>query len=211
VLEESTSPPSNPEDLRHLCQGYLDGLFQGITGFVSYQPGEKESFAQKNIFLTYGEILFPSLNTVIDKLDLNTEDVFYDLGSGVGKVPLQVFLLSPVRAAYGIEASVSRSEPSKRVLTQVKNDLPELFTNNRDLQFITSNFLEHDLTNATVVYTCATCFSDELLQNISDKLALSPNLKYILSLKAFNPPLALRETVEIECTWGTTQCYIYAK
>ena len=62
-----------------LCQDYMNAVYQGVSGFISYQPGEKEAGQEKKIFLTYGEILYPSVNKIIDCMNIDENDVFYDL------------------------------------------------------------------------------------------------------------------------------------
>src|SRR5579864_8957251 len=88
-----------------LCQAYITELYRNVSGFISYQPGEKENAQLEKVFLTYGEILFPSFNEIIKRMDINENDVFYDLGSGAGKSALQFFLKTPVKKIIGIEAN----------------------------------------------------------------------------------------------------------
>src|SRR5207302_804459 len=93
-----------------VAENYINALYRGLSGFISYKPGEKEEGAKEKVYLTYGEILYPSVDSLIDYLeDLSSDDVFYDLGSGIGKVPLQFFLKTPVKKACGIEASKTRN------------------------------------------------------------------------------------------------------
>lgn len=193
-----------------LCQEYITALYQGETGFVSYEPGEKEAHAEKKIYLTYGEILYPSVNTIIEYLDIKEDDIFYDFGSGVGKVGLQFFLKSPVKKVSGIEFSVKRHLVAEKIYKQVQREFPELFLNNRSLKSIQGDFMQADIRDATIIYTCSTCFSEELLAELGALFDQCPNLRYIVSMKPLPVKLPLDTILEIECTWDKTKCHVYS-
>lgn len=196
----------------HLCQDYMNLSYQGISGFISYQPGEKETNEGKKVYLTYGEILYPSVNKIIDYIgDIGPEDVFYDMGSGIGKVPLHFFLKTPVKKAAGIEASATRNQYAEKVYRNVKQEFPELFANGRQLECLQTNFLETDISDATIIYTCSTCFSDELLTDMGKLFDQCPKLRYIISMKQIPNRLPYDVAMDIECTWDKTKCHIYTQ
>jgi len=56
----------------------------------------------------YGEMLAEGIESVIKELALGPRDVFYDLGSGVGKFSLQISMRSQVGMVRGIEYSKTR-------------------------------------------------------------------------------------------------------
>lgn len=202
--------PSNVDEYDRLCQDYITALYQGISGFISYQPGEKEAGEQKKVFLTYGEILYPSVNKFIDYIgDITENDVFYDLGSGIGKVGLQLFLKTPIKKACGIEYSQTRNQYAEKVYGQVHQEFPEMFENGRELKCFNGNFLEMDISDATIIYTCSTCFSEELLSDMGKAIDKCPNIRYIVSMKQIPSKLPLDRTLDIDCTWDKTKCYVY--
>jgi hypothetical protein len=192
-----------------LCQDYMNAVYQGVSGFISYQPGEKEAGQEKKIFLTYGEILYPSVNKIIDCMNIDENDVFYDLGSGIGKVTLQYFLKSPVKKAVGIEASETRHNTALEVYGIVRKEFPDLFAGGRELNSICGNFLMQDISDATIIYTCSTCFDEELLQSIGELADRCPNLKYLATNKKIPNKLPLTSVVDVDCTWDKTKWHIY--
>lgn len=193
-----------------LCQDYLNASYQGISGFISYQPGEKESNEGDKVYLTYGEILYPSVNKIIDYIgDVGPEDVFYDLGSGIGKVGLQFFMKTPVKKACGIEASEKRHLYAEKVYNQVKKEFPDLYLGGRELKSKQGNFLTSGIEDATIIYSCSTCFSEELLSDIGKLIDTCPNIRYVVSMKQIPSKLPLVTTLDIECTWDKTKCYVY--
>ncbi len=201
-----------------LCQSYITELYRNISGFISYQPNEKENAQLEKVFLTYGEILFPSFNKIIKRMDINENDVFYDLGSGAGKSALQFFLKTPVKKVIGIEANKLRSGSSLKIYKQVKREFPEVFEGDRTLKCLESNFLDVDISDATIIYTCSTCFNTELLADIGRIVDQCPNIKYLISIPSVTYDYAsipcklpIEEVVDIECSWGHTKFYFYTR
>lgn len=194
------------------CLDYMDTLYQGISGFISYQPGEKEERKKQKVFLTYGEILPSSMDVLIESLSIHSNDVFYDLGSGIGKVPLHFFLKTPVRKAVGIEASKERHHSANNVYRAIKQRFPEVFNNRCQLECIQENFLTANISDATIVYSCSTCFDETLLSEMGQVLDNCVNLKYVLTMKPIPMVfLTLLDVFEVECTWDKVECYLYRR
>merc|ERR1719174_3412013 len=58
----------------------------------------------------YGEIPNDSVVMVIRELGLGAGSVFYDLGSGIGHMTLQVYLTTEAARSVGIEIALPRHE-----------------------------------------------------------------------------------------------------
>lgn len=209
---------TNAIEYSKLSEEYISLLYQGHSGFISYYPGQKENAEQDKVFLTYGEILYPSMKKIIDYMDINENDVFYDFGSGVGKVALQVFLTTPVKKAVGIEANNKRNDIAVKVYDQVKKEFKELFLQ-RQLECFQDNFLNLDVTDATIIYTCSTLFGTNLLADIGVIIDKCPKIKYLISIPSVQynyahipcKNLLVKDILDIECTWDKTVCYIYTR
>lgn len=199
-----------PEEYDILCQEYLNTVYQGISGFISYEPGEKEAGEKKKVYLTYGEMLYPSVGKIINFMaDINENDVFYDLGSGIGKVGLQFFLRTPIKKARGIEFSTTRNKHAEHVYAEVRKEFPELVAG-RTLDCINGNFLEQDISDATIIYACSTCYSEDLLADIGKMIdAQCPNIRYIATNKQIPNKLPWHSAIEVECSWDKTKWQIY--
>lgn len=198
------------EEFDQLCQEYLTAIYHNATGFINYEPGEKEEAAKDKIFLTYGELLYPSVNALIDYMDISENDVFYDFGSGIGKVGLQFFLKTPVKKVVGIEFSEKRHVVAEQVFAKVKEEFPELFLNNRELKSICGNFLEIDISDATIIYSCSTCFSEELLADMGQVFNRCPKLRYVASMKPIPFKYPLNNILEVDCSWDKSSIHIYS-
>lgn len=185
----------------------IDDLYQNVSG---YRISEEEKHAVRNEGgdPTYGEILYESAQKLLDDVALTREDVFYDLGSGAGKFVMQVYLTTQAKKAVGIELCKTRcemaqeraekirtiAELSSRCAYEIGDVLANVETKNiikisdsKTIEFNNENILKADLSDATIVFMCSTCFSDELMQKIVDKLAgLQEGLR-VLTLKDLPP------------------------
>lgn len=73
----------------------------------------------------YGETSYELICQMIDQIEITSEDVFVDLGSGVGQVVLQMAAATPCRICLGVE----RAEvPSKYAEVSIYQLLIKKFT-----------------------------------------------------------------------------------
>ncbi len=151
----------------------LDAIFSGANGFLIPQE-EKNSISHRGGAPTYGEIKYPSLDAILHDLNVDENDVFYDLGSGVGKTVMQAHLNYPFQKTVGVELAPTRHKQAEAVADKLRN---------RMLEFRQEDMLTTDLSDATVIYMCSTCFSDDLMGKLLDRFTkLKPGL-VVITLK----------------------------
>lgn len=190
-----------------LCQHYLNTLYN------QKELPTLNKNQNKNISETYGEILYESLATLMDAIVISEQDIFIDLGSGLGKVAIQFFLNSGVKESYGIEIVPELHERSAIAAQKVKVDLPDFFIGERKLMFIANNFLNISLNNATIALIASPCFSQTILNSLGEILNNTPSIHTVLSLRPISTlkRLIFVNTIRVECSWDTALCYIYTK
>ncbi|XP_075266039.1 uncharacterized protein LOC142358532 [Convolutriloba macropyga] len=92
---------------------------------------------------TYGEITFEGVQRLGEILDLPEEGgAFYDLGSGLGRMVLQVHLEWNVDKAVGVELSEWRHSRAERALRELSEIIP---LPGRTLELRNENLLTTDL------------------------------------------------------------------
>lgn len=155
--------PSGIDPERALAEIYRDAE----SGFEIPDEEEAAVLAARGDPL-YGELLPASVSALVSWLELGERDVFYDLGSGTGKVVVQVAMSAPVARCVGVELSASRCRIARSALRRARQH--ELVLARRTV-FRQRSFLDESLADATVVYTCSTGFSAPLMREIVDKLA----------------------------------------
>lgn len=181
-------------------------LFAG-SDFATTKP-DKFILTESN-----GEILFPSVELLLSKMQLTAEDHFVDLGAGHGKVILQVLLQTMTRTITGIEIVASAYARAKHALQRLQVAQPHLFSK-RNLQLIHGDFFSVQLKpQPTVVWLNATCFSQSMLHKLALLLNCYTELRMIISLR---PLLHLErckfvKRFSVECSWDTALCYVYER
>jgi len=137
--------------------------------------------------------------------------VLGDLGSGCGRFCLYALYATPIKKAIGIELSTTRAKHAQNVKDKLikSKEMPA----GKLLVLQEKNFLEADLSPLTIVYMASTCFNDELMKQITDKLAKTKQKKLtVISLKRLpdNPRFKLVKTHVLPMTWSqTTPAYQY--
>ena len=197
-------------DKNNLVERYIPKLYKDINGFT-INSNDKVHELQKSrdtIFTTYGEILQPSVSSLINEIDITRDDVIYDLGSGIGKVCAQLFLQTNAKKIVGIEIVETRHNVANRTKNKLSSKFPSKFRNQR-LEFLNMDINDTDMSEATLIYMCSTCYSEALLNGIVDKIDKLPNVRAIISLKQLPrapTKLPIISEVKIPCSWspGTT-------
>jgi hypothetical protein len=194
-----------------LYQGYLKKVYRHTHGYQQYAQNELAVFAKDKICITYGELLYPSVKKMLNTLSIHESDIFLDLGSGLGKCASQLFIESPFKKIIGIEASPVLHQQALNAYRQINLDFPYLWDDNRVFELICGNFLETTWQGATIVYTCSTCFTPELLIAIGNKINTEPTVKQVMSLRPLPTiNLPLKTVFAVECSWDSALCFYYS-
>jgi precorrin-6B methylase 2 len=170
---------------------------------------------EKGVYATYGEIKFDSIEDLIKEANITKDDIFYDLGSGSGKVVMQVYTNTSLNKAVGIEYFKKRHMMSEHALKKLYNFYPNNLENNKILTYYQGNILNFDITDATVIFMCSTCFNTDLMDGIFEKIKQCPNIRMVISLKEYDnykEILPNKKEIKIKCSWAqSVSCRIYSK
>lgn len=194
-----------------LYQGYFTKVYQHTQGYIAYSKDELAGFARENVSQTYGELLYPSVKKMLGEFNPKESDVFLDLGSGLGKCALQAFMQTPVKKVLGIEASDRLFEQSHVAFLKLKNDFPFFWQGDRQLELMHDNFLTADWQDTSLVYTCSTCFTQNLLAEIGRKINQHTSVQQAMSLRPLPTltRLKLKNVFSVECSWDSSLCFHY--
>ena len=193
---------ANPDKLQN-CIDYVYNKYNLIDHY-KYDIDKNE----KNFCSGYGEILLPGILKLIENIDITSDDVFLDLGSGLGKLCISFLLLTRIKHSIGIELEKNRYNIS---CLARKKFMP--YIANRRLDFYNYNIVDYDLTKANIIYIGSLCFSDKLLKIISDKINHHSSIKYVITFnKLPDTYLKLMKELIIPCSWKNNEIlYIYEK
>jgi len=218
------------QELYHWYDGYdcsqaetrgLDNAVEDKNWLVRKMRGPEAS--------VYGEVLPEGVQAVLDTIEaempLSSSDVFYDLGSGTGKVCVQVSLMTPCKKACGIELSETRHKHALRALAEAK----ELSTNpqrrkEKEIEFLRDMVeaentgrlvLEQgdimDLTykDGTHIFAASTTWPDKLMSVITKNLSTGlPKIKTFSTLREpedvdlnLHPHVYLWKKIKVDVSW----------
>ena len=190
----SWGEPANPK-------AYLQMIYENKGGYT-IPPEEISAVLKGGGHPQYGEIPYDSAAHILDDLNLSRQDVFYDLGSGVGKLVLQAYLTTPVRRSVGIELSATRWNIAESCRKQAVAD--DHIISGRDLAFLNQNILTTNLPDATICFISGITFPPSLIQSLMDRLSsLDRELKVIsvLPLPA-HKQFMLIKTYTLPMSWA---------
>lgn len=162
-----------------------------------------------------------------DKNNVNVTEThptlhFIDLGSGNGKLLVQAYLEIPdLKKVEGIELSSVRFNLAQKAWDEIKDEAHEIRHETRDLyrikraeqnvdaelNLIQGDLFQMDISTATHIYIASLCFTDEMMNALSDKIIKEGGcLRCIATLKPFPPTFEensglLKEARYVEMSW----------
>lgn len=194
-------------------KAYLQMLYESKGGYT-IPSDDAETIMESGGNPQYGEIPYDSAAHILDDMHLTRQDVFYDLGSGVGKLVLQVYLTTPVKRSVGVELSKTRFEIAENCHKQAIQD--DHITVGRELVFLNQNLNALPLSDATVCFISGITFPLQLVKSIMDKLSTLehkvkvisvlplPEHKHFNLIKTYNLPMSWApEGVDV-CLYNVT-------
>ena len=197
------------KELEKAYQNFLDLVYKGLIFDDAYTAQELNSLQQQYICHGYGELLGPSVIKMLKRLELTEQDTLVDLGSGMGKLAFMAYLRTPAKI-IGIEASERLYQKAQQVYQQLQRGETEFKQDLHALSFYHQNFLEFDFNQATAIYSCSTCYTQELLWLICEKINRSPNICQVISLKPLDGlKMPFHSVFSVECSWDSALCYHY--
>lgn len=137
--------------------------------------------------LTYGEVSVESVSsTILPFLDLEEDDVLYDLGCGTGKILLQAVLQTKCAKAVGIELMQNRVQEGLRALNRLdKRELALL--DDKSVRLVQGDICKPpasaDMSDATVVFINNVMFGPKLMLKVMHQLESIANLKRVVTLR----------------------------
>ncbi|MBA3958664.1 MAG: SAM-dependent methyltransferase [Parachlamydiaceae bacterium] len=190
-------------------------LFDKVDGRALSLKGREHDDRKSKSFV-YGEVVPDSFYELM--LDINPEpgQVFYDLGSGTGKAVILAHLLFPFAKSKGIELLDTLYDASAQVYKDYqKNIRPKISKQieGRDLEMIHGDILTSDLTDADVIFMNSTCFQDDLMEALEDKLESVHANAHIISLSKplKSPAFHQYKHKMYDFSWGQATVFYHRK
>ena len=155
----------------------------------------------------YGETGYESIESIVKRYrdNFNEETVFYDLGSGLGKIVFHIGLKYNPKKSCGIEYSLERHNMALKYIKQYD-------IQNQNILFINDNILNCDISDATVIYMDNTLFPEKIDSEI---YKIIPTNCLVISRKPFRDSIKNGEIIKdgftVPTNYGTNSMYVFLK
>jgi len=139
----------------------LDVILKEIHAIKSRGKYSNQTVGLEVKHLVYGESNFDAIDAIVEKFKdyFNSTTIFYDLGSGTGKIPIHIGLKYKVFKSVGIEYSKERC----LFIDDIKIDYPDLDYSN--ISILNESFFDSDISDATVIYIDNTMYNDPIYES----------------------------------------------
>jgi len=192
----------------HCCRVY-DG---SGTGFGSDHLCESSEGRIDPGNLQYGEVTYAGMEAVYNALNLKQGDVFFDLGSGTGKLVLYVALRAQVARSVGLEVGERRHalaaaacERLKAMKEELKEepDTKPLSHPCSEFQVLQADICKYAYQDASVVVITNVCMDMQVQSRAVEQLLRCASIRRLVTTCALppNPRLKVARTVIVACTW----------
>ena len=112
----------------------------------------------------YGEILFDAIPILLSYYEFSEEDTLLDLGSGIGRFCMEIFLATTMKRVIGIELENNRHQIACQAKQLLQKYLSHENKSSRKLIFQQENIANYNFNEASVIYSCSLCFTAKLLK-----------------------------------------------
>lgn len=187
-LEKGTSLPAkrykepSRSMLRHIVQQVYNYAVSEPEKLNQYEPFSPE---------VYGETSYELVCQMIDEINISKDDIFIDLGSGVGQVVLQVAALTHAKICIGIEKADVPSRYAENMDHMFRTWMKWFGKKFGHYQLLKGDFLadEHreKIMSATVVFVNNFAFGPNVDHMLKERFADLKDGAKIVSSKSFCP------------------------
>lgn len=171
-----------------------DALFGTVAGYSLSSAGKSRIGREGDPALTYGECTPEAVEHILQVVDAQPGEVFYDLGSGTGKMVVYAAFFVPLKKSVGIELLPELHEAAQDAGCRYDQDVrPHLADDRRhtELDFRIGDIFDADLSDGDIIVShCCTCFDDALMQKLSDRLetCAKPGARIVTITRGLSAP-----------------------
>ncbi|EKE00684.1 MAG: hypothetical protein ACD_21C00293G0013 [uncultured bacterium] len=197
---------------------FLYSIYNDVSpSAVSIECRKKYGLYDDNC-LVYGESHLPSLYDIFNEVAPKTGEIFYDWGSGSGRVVLYAALNFPFAKCKGIELLDDLVDVAQTKLELFKKELPNLsdFDPNKsgEIEFIQADFTKVAVSDADVIYMASTCFDEKLMSSLAALLEkqLRSGARVITATKSLpSEQFKITKSQLFPMEWGQVTVFFHEK
>jgi hypothetical protein len=149
-------------------------LYRDVSGFATEGIGPDGRRMRDSRALTYGELTAVGIRQLVAAAGIGPGDRFVDLGSGTGRVPLHVAMVTKGVSCLGIEIDRERHDDARSVLKLAE---AAGLVAPRRCRFRNADLRTTTLRGGTIYFANSTCFPERLLNFLGRRLAVTAGLE----------------------------------
>ncbi|KAF6216003.1 hypothetical protein GE061_000340 [Apolygus lucorum] len=181
-LTQRNSQKTSRGLLRHILQQVYNQAVYDPEKLNQYEPFSPE---------VYGETSFDLICQMIDQINVTKDDVFIDLGSGVGQVVLQMAAATPCKICVGVEKAEVPSKYAEGMNLHFRKWMGWYGKKYGDYKLIKGDFLNEEhrekIVSATIVFVNNFAFGPTVDHMLKERFADLKDGARIVSSKSFCP------------------------
>ncbi len=165
--------------------------------------------------IMYGELPFGTWKEILKVADPKKDGVFFDLGSGTGRIVLLSHLLTDFKKSVGVEMLPGLHQKACEVRDAFeKNIKPQILNHveGREFQLINENIFNLDLSEADFLFMNHPFKDKELFEKLEEKFRqeLKPQTKIVTTIRALKHPIFKSlGSRKYQFSWGDSTAFFY--
>lgn len=194
-----------------LAEQYFNQLYSSINGYGISNAARAEAGITEG--LLYGEIPFATWKAMVMRANPKHDAVFFDLGSGTGRVVMQSHLLFNFKKSIGVELLAGLHDAAcditdkfvEEIEPQIREELGD-----RELHLLNESFFDADLREADLILLNHPIKDRELFLKLEQKLLneLKPGTKIVTIIRSLvNPSFKQLGSEKYSFSWGESTAY----
>ncbi|KAF4532063.1 hypothetical protein B566_EDAN016135 [Ephemera danica] len=168
--------------LRHILQQVYNQAIVDPDKLNQYEPFSPE---------VYGETSYDLVCQMIDQIEITEDDVFVDLGSGVGQVVLQMAAATPCKICVGVEKAEVPSSYAESMTNYFRRWMRWYGKKYGEYRLIKGDFLNEEnrqhIVSASIVFVNNFAFGPNVDHALKERFADLKDGTRIVSSKSFCP------------------------
>lgn len=175
------------------AENLFNTLYGEVNGYsISTASRAKETNVDSSRML-YGELPFATWQKIVEFANPKTDGVFFDLGSGTGRVVLESYLLFPFKKVVGVELLHGLHAKAFDVKENFEKNLKPAIAENfsgRELQLINGDIFKTDLSEADFIFMNHPFKDGEIFMELERKFLkeLKPGTKIATIIRSLKSP-----------------------
>lgn len=197
----------------NLAEQYFNQLYSDIDGYEVSNSARASARITEG--LLYGEIPFATWKSIVMRANPKHDAIFFDLGSGTGRVVMQSHLLFNFKKSIGIELLPGLHDQACEVTDKFVEEIEPLIRNelgDRELHLFNESFFDVDLSEADLILLNHPIKDRDLFLKLEQKFLneLKPGTKIITIIRALaNPKFKQLGSEKYTFSWGESTTHFF--